>query len=65
MTEGRGQFDKRHLVARMSQLVVRRSWRFMTNPTLQAGRIGIEESRAQEVTAYLRRTRNPFERRSA
>jgi cobalt-zinc-cadmium efflux system outer membrane protein len=25
-----------------------------TNPTLQAARIGIEESRAQEVTAYLR-----------
>src|ERR1035438_4475640 len=25
-----------------------------TNPTLRAGRIGIDESRAQEVTAYLR-----------
>src|SRR5690242_52805 len=25
-----------------------------SNPTLQAARIGIEESRAQEVTAYLR-----------
>jgi cobalt-zinc-cadmium efflux system outer membrane protein len=25
-----------------------------TNPTLRAGRIGIEESRAQEITAYLR-----------
>ncbi len=25
-----------------------------TNPTLQAARIGIEESRTQEVTAYLR-----------
>src|SRR6516165_4046060 len=25
-----------------------------TNPTLQAGRIGIDESRAQEVTAHLR-----------
>ncbi|HMK77517.1 MAG TPA: TolC family protein, partial [Thermodesulfobacteriota bacterium] len=24
------------------------------NPTLQAGRIGIEESRAQEITAHLR-----------
>ena len=29
--------------------------RFQTaNPTLQAGRIGIDESRAEEVTAYLR-----------
>ncbi len=25
-----------------------------TNPTLQAGRIGIDEARAQEITAYLR-----------
>ncbi len=25
-----------------------------TNPTLKAGRIGIEEARAQEITAYLR-----------
>src|SRR3974377_1926566 len=25
-----------------------------TNPTLRAGEIGIEESRAQEITAYLR-----------
>ena len=25
-----------------------------TNPTLQAGRIGIDESRAAEITAYLR-----------
>ena len=29
-----------------------------TNPLLQAARIGIDESRAQEVTAYLRP--NPF-----
>ena len=29
--------------------------RFQTNnPTLRAGQIGIEESRAQEITAYLR-----------
>ena len=29
--------------------------RFMAvNPTLLAGRMGIEESRAQEITAYLR-----------
>src|SRR5579871_5984278 len=25
-----------------------------SNPTLRAGRIGIDESRAQEITAYLR-----------